>query len=109
MKYYINTQSKLLGDEENTYFLDPDKFPEHLDTNFIVRYNVCVDTFRDNLHTLQYNDETKTVLEIDVDGLNFKSTLEDSPEVTKLVRILEEMVAFQKEHEAATLAWFKDE
>ncbi len=90
MKYYVNAKSKMLGTEETTFWLISDTFQDGLDPNFELRFDVCLQNFQNNVHTVEYDDETNTILQIDNEGRNFVGTLEETPEMQTFVDMFHE-------------------
>lgn len=85
MKYFVNTEEKILGNHDAVFWFVADTFQDGLDKNFALIYDTCVQEFHDNLHTISYDDETGIIVEIDRDGTNFVSTLDETPQMQKLV------------------------
>lgn len=101
MKYFINTESRMLGSQDTTFWMLPDTFQEGLDKNFALVYDTCLSTFRDDLRTIEYDDETNTIIEIDQDGENFVSTVEETPEMQKLVDLFNKVKEQKQELDEA--------
>ena len=88
MKYYVNTQTKMLGSVDKTYWLDLELKPDWMDENIAGRLNTIVlENFHADLHTIQYDDQTDTCLEIDLKGKNYLSTMEENPAIKTIIDI----------------------
>jgi len=87
MKYFVNTEEKILGNHDVVFWFVADTFQDGLDKNFAFIYDTCVQEFHDNLHTIDYDDETGIIVEVDRDGTNFVSTLDETPQMQKLVEL----------------------
>ena len=98
MKWYVDSQSRLLGNDEKSYWMTEELFPSYMDKNLMSRYDTCFDTFSKNLHTILYDDTTKVGLEIALDGSNFTGNADENPGYEKFVTILKEMIEWEGEH-----------
>ena len=88
MKYYVNTQTKMLGSDDKTYWLGLEVKPDWMDENIAGRLNtVILENFHADLHTIQYDDQTDTCLEIDLKGKNYLSTMEENPAIQTIIDI----------------------
>ena len=88
MKYYVNTQTKMLGSDDKTYWLGLETKPDWMDENSVGRLNTIVlENFHADLHTIQYDDQTDTCLEIDLKGKNYLSTMEENPAIQTIIDI----------------------
>lgn len=98
MKCYVNSQSRLLGNDEKSYWMTEELFPPYMDKNLMSRYDTCFETFSKNLHTISYDDTTKVGDEINLDGTNFTGNADENPSYEKFVTILKEMIEWEDEH-----------
>lgn len=96
MKYYVNTQTRLLGNDRTTYWMDT-LFPI-FDPNIINRYDYLVSELPENTETVEINQETGTVLLIELDGQNIVEQVSDNVVYSSLVELMDEMV---EKHNAA--------
>ena len=88
MKYYVNTQTKMLGSDDKTYWLGLEVKPDWMDENIAGRLNtIILENFHADLHTIQYDDQTDTCLEIDLKGKNYLSTIEENPAIQTIIDI----------------------
>ena len=88
MKYYVNTQTKMLGSDDKTYWLGLELKPDWMDENIAGRLNTIVlENFHADLHTIQYDDQTDTCLEIDLQGKNYLSTMEENAAIQTIIDI----------------------
>ena len=62
MKYFVNTEEKILGNHDAVFWFVADTFQDGLDKNFAFIYDSCGQEFHDNLHTIDYDDETVVIL-----------------------------------------------
>ncbi len=99
MKYYLNSQTRLLGNDEKSYWMTEERFPSYMDKNLMSRYDTCFAPFSKNLHTIVYDDTTKVGLEIGLDGSNFKGNADENPSYEKFVAILKEMIEWEDRHD----------
>ena len=98
MKWYVNSQSRLLGNDEKSYWMTEELFPSYMDKNLMSRYFFFFDRFIKNLHTILYDDTTKVGLEIALDGSNFTGNADENSGYEKFVVILKEMIEWENEH-----------
>ena len=88
MKYYVNTQTKMLGSDDKTYWLGLEVKPDWMDETIAGRLNTIIsENFHADLHTIQYDDQTDTCLEIDLKGKNYLSTIEENPAIQTIIDI----------------------
>ena len=70
----------MLGSDDKTYWLGSESKPDWMDENIAGRLNTIIsENFHADLHTIQYDDQTDTCLEIDLKGKNYLSTIEENP------------------------------
>lgn len=96
MKYYVNTQTRLLGNDRTTYWMDT--LLPIFDSNIINRYDYLVSELPENTETVEINQETGTVLLIELDGQNIVEQVSDNIVYSSLVELMDEMV---EQHNAA--------
>ena len=97
MKYYVNKKTMMIGSDDRTYWLSTTTSPDWLPLSFASRLESCLtNDFRSDLHTIEYDDETNTCLEITTDGDNFTSSLEENSGIQEIVDIFNEVKAAQE-------------
>ena len=88
MKYYVNKKTMTIGSDDKTYSLGLESKPDWMDENIAGRLNTIVlENFHADLHTIQYDDQTDTCLEIDLKGKNYLSTIEENPAIQTIIDI----------------------
>ena len=88
MKYYVNTQTMTIGSSNKTYWLSLESKPDFVEENIAGRLNTIIsENFHADLHTIQYDDQTDTCLEIDLKGKNYLSTMEENPAIQTIIDI----------------------
>tara|TARA_Y100001980_G_C14307658_1_gene132910 strand:+ start:209 stop:517 length:309 start_codon:yes stop_codon:yes gene_type:complete len=99
MKYYVNKKTMMIGVDDKTYWLNPSTSPDWLPVSFEPRLKSClINDFRSDLHTIEYDDQTDTCLEIDTNGENFVSSLKENSGVQEIIDIFKELEAAEEEH-----------
>ena len=92
MKYYVNTQTMTIGSSNKTYWLSLESKPDFVDENIAGRLNTIVsEGFHADLHTIEYDDQTDVCLEIDLNGNNYLSTMEESPAIQTVIDLFDEL------------------
>ena len=78
----------MLGSDDKTYWLGLELKPDWMDENIAGRLNTIVlENFHADLHTIEYDDQTDTCLEIDLKGKNYLSTMEENPAIQTIIDI----------------------
>ena len=99
MKYYVNKKTMMIGVDDKTYWLNPSTSPDWLPLSFEPHLKSClINNFRSDLHTIEYDDQTDTCLEIDTNGENFVSSLKENSGVQEIIDIFKELEAAEEEH-----------
>ena len=98
MKYYVNKKTMMLGSDDKTYWVNLPEPPDWLPLSAAPRLeSVLINRFRADLHTLEYDDQADTCLEIDTSGRNFVSTLEENSGTQEIINLFKELEAAEKE------------
>jgi len=97
MKYYVNKKTMMLGSDDKTYWLNlpeqPDWFPISAEPRL---QEYLINSFPADLHTIEYDDQTKTCLEITTDGQNYTSNLEEKSDLQEIVDLFNELAVAEE-------------
>lgn len=102
MKYYVNTQTKMLGNGEVVHWMD--KLAPIYDLNYENRFDVLVDLLPENVATVEINTDTDSVLMIKDDGVNIVQDTADNTAFLSFIELLDEMIARYEAVEAINRA-----
>ena len=104
MKYYVNKKTMMLGSDDKTYWLDSLDDSEWFPLSAKPRFQeYLINSFSDDLHTFEYDDETKTCDEITTEGRNYTSSLEEKPDLQEIVDLFNELKEAQERYEELIL------
>ena len=104
MKYYVNKKTMMLGSDDKTYWLDSLDESDWCPLSAKPRLEEClINSFSDDLHTFEYDDETKICSEITTENHNYTSSLEEKPDLQEIVDLFNELKEAQERHEELIL------